>query len=191
MATCSVSDCNRRVLARGWCGLHYQRWSIHGSPSWHPPTFTERFWAKVDRSGECWAWTGYRMPSGHGLFGRGGRGNGMALAHRVSWELHYGPIPEGMKVCHHCDHGWCVRPDHLFLGTQADNLADMRAKGRGRGAPRGSAHPKSRLTEAQARYIKGSGRTLRDLAAEYGVSATSIRHIKIGRSWSWLEASRG
>ena len=113
----------------------------------------------------------------------------MALAHRVSWELHHGAIPEGMKVCHTCDNGWCVRPDHLFLGTQADNLADMRSKGRGRGAHRGSRNHKSRLTEAQARYIKGSARSLRSLAAEFGVSYSSVWLIKTGRNWAWVEAA--
>ena len=150
-----------------------------------------RFWEKVDRSGECWEWTAYRQPFGHGLLGRGGRGNGMALAHRVSWELHYGSVPEGMNVCHRCDNPACVRPEHLFLGSQADNLADMRQKGRAKGAPRGHEHPKSKLTEEQARLVLRSHETNKDLAARFGVAPNSIRYIRIGRNWAWLERSNG
>ena len=152
-------------------------------------TLADRFWAKVNKTDGCWEWTAFRMAAGHGLISRGGRGNGMALAHRVSWELHNGPIPDGMKVCHRCDNGWCVRPDHLFLGTQADNLADMRAKGRGKGAPRGHANHKSRLTEEQARYALTSTEPARTLARRFGVSDTSIRYIRQRRNWAWLEAA--
>lgn len=84
------------------------------------------FWARVDTSGDCWLWLGGQN-QGRGRFRFEGR---YAAVHRLAWELTYGPIPPGLCVCHHCDVGLCVRPTHLFLGTQADNLADMTAKGR-------------------------------------------------------------
>lgn len=96
---------------------------------------TIRFWKKVDKHGpihptlgtECWLWTGYQMPFGHGQLNVGDK---IVLTHRFSWELHHGPIPEGLSVLHHCDVPNCIRPDHLFLGTQKDNVQDAIQKGR-------------------------------------------------------------
>ena len=86
------------------------------------------FWAKVDKSGECWTWTGARDPRGYGRLGRGRK---TLFAHRFSWEEENGPIPNGLFVCHSCDNPACVRPSHLFLGTQKDNIRDMMSKNRG------------------------------------------------------------
>lgn len=91
---------------------------------------TERFWRMVDRRSEdeCWPWLGYRQVCGHGQF----RVSKEVLvgAHRFSYELANGQIPQGMSVCHACDHGWCVNPKHLWLGTHTQNVADMVAKKR-------------------------------------------------------------
>lgn len=96
-----------------------------------------RFWAYVQPSTGCWQWNGpMREQDGYGFFTLGGR---RLSAHRVSWELHHGSIPDGFYICHHCDNPPCVRPDHLFLGTVRDNVDDMIAKGRGHwqnGAPK-------------------------------------------------------
>lgn len=98
----------------------------------------ERFWAKVrkaDGDDACWTWAGASRGPGYGVLQTGSRMDGtrgMALAHRVSWELHYGPIPEGLWVLHQCDRPSCVRPEHLFLGTPQDNTDDMWRKGRAR-----------------------------------------------------------
>ena len=88
-----------------------------------------RFWSKVRTGTGCWEWTGARARFGHGLV-HVGPGGKLAQTHRVAWELMVGPVPEGMGVLHRCDNPPCVRPDHLFLGTQQDNVRDMWAKGR-------------------------------------------------------------
>lgn|SRR5262249_45026831 len=86
--------------------------------------------AKGPLSTECWLWTGSRNNGGYGYMAYNGWSEG---THRISWIVHRGPIPNGLWVCHHCDVPSCLRPDHLFLGTPQDNVADMIAKGRYRG----------------------------------------------------------
>ena len=93
----------------------------------------DRFWSKVRKAdGDgCWEWMGARVKTGYGQIGRS-RTRQLIATHRLSWELYRGAIPSGLCVCHRCDNPRCVRPDHLFLGTQADNIHDMVAKGRHR-----------------------------------------------------------
>tara|TARA_Y100000310_G_scaffold14352_1_gene14541 strand:- start:175 stop:714 length:540 start_codon:yes stop_codon:yes gene_type:complete len=96
-------------------------------------TLEERFWAKVKKGPGCWLWTGATRPGGYGnlfTFRDKGRRNHFTSAHRASWEIHYGPIPDGLLVCHRCDNPPCVKPEHLFLGTNKDNQRDRRQKGR-------------------------------------------------------------
>jgi hypothetical protein len=96
----------------------------------------ERFWGKVRKGAGCWVWTGSRIPKGYGKIQLGRRGTSPRFAHRISWELHFGPIPQGLWVLHKCDNPSCVKPSHLFLGTAKDNTSDMMAKGRNRNSPR-------------------------------------------------------
>lgn len=88
----------------------------------------ERFWSCVDRSGDCWLWTRGATQGGYGVFSEAKRR--LFLAHRYSWALANGPIPDGLFVCHSCDTPRCVRPDHLFLATNAENMQDASRKGR-------------------------------------------------------------
>ena len=145
----------------------------------------ERFWDKVNKSDGCWTWTAASNEKGYGVIGAGNGRN--VLAHRASWSLAFGPIPDRLKVLHRCDVPSCVRPDHLFLGTAADNTADMIAKGRMRHSPRrGESNYRARLTDERVRYIRQErtrGRTLASLAAEIGVHLSTIHYASNGKNW--------
>lgn len=122
----------------------------------------------------CWLWTAGWDRYGYGMLA------GNVKAHRRSYELHVGEIPAGLCVCHKCDTPACVNPDHLFLGSNRDNVADMRAKGR---AIQGEAVHKAKLTEANVREILASLLPCHELASLYGVSDTAISYIKLGKTW--------
>jgi HNH endonuclease len=92
-----------------------------------------RFWRKVNQTGACWIWGGAINNKGYGCIGSGGRGRTNLLAHRVSWEINKGQIPDDMIVMHICDNPPCVNPEHLRLGSMRDNQKDMMTKGRGGG----------------------------------------------------------
>jgi hypothetical protein len=93
------------------------------------PEVEARFWAKVQKTDSCWLWTGCKS-RGYGRFRSRGNKVTSQRTHRVSWEIAHGPIPDGLKVLHRCDTPACVRPDHLFLGTQKENVWDSIQKGR-------------------------------------------------------------
>lgn len=152
----------------------------------------ERFWGKVERGDGCWIWRGTMRSSGYGLFFPGHIKKRNVPAHRYAYELKYGAIPPGLLVCHHCDNPPCVRPDHLFAGTPADNSRDCAKKGRNvfQRHPelnRGERNGRARLMQAQAdemrrRYAAGE-MSQRRLAAEYGVSKGNIYWILRGATW--------
>ena len=112
-------------------------------------------------------------------------------AHRISWQLARGLIPKGQRVLHRCDVRHCVNPDHLFLGTQADNVADMVAKGRNRspGLP-GTKNPQAKLTEnivREMRRLHGGGKSQHQLAREWGVSPMTVNRAVNGKCWSHVK----
>lgn len=164
----------------------------------------ERFWAKVERLPDlpgCWLWMAGRTPNGYGKFSAG-RGITVS-AHRFSYELAFGPIPEGLFVCHRCDNRACVRPDHFFLGTNSDNLLDASRKGRAAAGERHGTHLHPELVtrgeqchsaklspqQVQAIYERShAGEQRTDLAKEYGVSSVMISKIALGKSWRQVTA---
>ena len=149
-----------------------------------------RFWAKVDKTETCWLWKGANC-KGYGVMGIGKATEGNIRAARLSWELHFGEIPEGFEVCHSCDNPPCVRPDHLFLGTQKDNVLDAIGKGRQINPPRkyGEEHGMAKLTTVEVLQIRQElkvGNRQTDIAAHYNVTQPAISLIKLGKNWGWL-----
>jgi hypothetical protein len=147
------------------------------------PEQVARFWAKVDKSGECWLWTASCTPLGYGRCYTPGAGG---YAHRASYLIHYGAIPAGLEVMHECDTPNCVRPDHLKVGTHQDNMDDKVRKGR---QQRGERCSKAKLTTSQAQEIKqrlAKGERGSQLAREYNVTKQTICGIRHNRSWAYL-----
>jgi HNH endonuclease len=155
----------------------------------------ERFWEKVNKTETCWLWTKSLAGGGYGTFLTITDGvKRTQPAHRVAWQLENGPIPDGMFLLHRCDTKRCVRPSHLFLGTQADNIKDMISKDRHASGkkwwltllPRGTAHPNAKLTNTQVRTIRklsARGFAQTSIAARYKVSAPTIARILSRKTW--------
>lgn len=151
----------------------------------------------------CWLWQGTTNNAGYGTIGLGDRGEGKGFAHRVSYEEHVGSIPPGLFVCHRCDVKTCVNPDHLFVGTQQDNLDDAASKGRmlsggnwkaahDSSICKGSKHGMAKLTEAEVVEVinsfASSNITKQQLAKQYGVCRATIRNIVTGRNWKCIKS---
>lgn len=148
--------------------------------------FEIRFWEKVIRSGpeDCWLWQAGKE-YGYGRIGTG-VGGGRILAHRASWEMHFGRVPEDLFVLHRCDVKLCVNPNHLFLGTNMDNVLDKVAKGR---AARGEKSGLALLTERKVLEIvrlRTIGYTPLALAVKFGVKRAVIYTVINGVAWGWL-----
>ena len=166
----------------------------------------ERFWAKVDKRGEddCWPWLASHT-KGYGFIGRGvdyrGPRKQVERAHRISWELHVGDIPDDLQVLHSCDNPGCVNPRHLFLGTNLDNVADRVAKGRTSRhhlaalvrhhpelRPRGEKHGRAKITAGDVRRIRATcDRTSgAEWALRLGISQNAVSHIRTRKTWKHI-----
>ena len=146
----------------------------------------ERFWSKVNvgQCWECWDWMASTDHGGYGRFGLDGR---TSAAHRIAWQLVEGDLPDGMRVCHHCDNPGCCNPEHLFVGTDLDNARDRDKKGRGNpGWIAGEGHPNAKLTEDDVRFIRklfDDGANRKDIATFFGVSGSTIDIIGARKTW--------
>lgn len=153
-------------------------------------TDVERFYAKVSKTPNetgCLDWLG-GLRNGYGHFNTRGK---YFYAHRLAWELVNGPIPDGLYVCHSCDRPICCNVEHLFLGTSADNLRDMRGKGRGAAPPirKGAENNKTKLSDADVLEIRGKkydGWKQRDIAKVFGVSQHTIWCILLRKTWTHI-----
>ena len=153
-------------------------------------TLAERFWSYVKKTQECWIWTGPLSCYGYGVLSIGHRGQ--VKAHRLSWEIHNGPVPKGLCVLHKCDVRDCVNPYHLWLGTKGENTLDMVAKGRN-AVSFGSKNGCSNLKEddiPRIRYARSCGDSYADIGRKYGVTGCMIRRIITGLAWSQVEGGK-
>lgn len=191
------------------CAMHYARWHRHGDPNIvHRVNRLDPklFWATVTVGfNGCWIWTGPLR----GEYGSVRVGQQSIPAHRYAYELEYGEYDRALHVCHKCDNPPCVNPDHLFLGTAADNVADMVAKGRnrtGKNHPfygrkvehspefkavvsakmRGARNHQAKLNDVDAVEILRSGMSRKEAAERYGISLQTASDLIAGRTWKHL-----
>ena len=145
----------------------------------------DRFWSKVTRSDGCWDWTGahfIRMngQTSYGMFLLDGK---LIGAHRVAWMLTNGPIPDGVLVLHHCDNQQCVRPDHLYLGSHADNTRDAVTRRRMHDGERCWNHKLSDDDVLAVRSLIDAGLPTEEIGRRMGVSGRTVRYIRSGERW--------
>ena len=146
-----------------------------------------KFLKRVHKTDTCWLWLGKKHSFGYGAVGK----NGKIKTHRLSWQFFRGPIPNGISVLHKCDNPPCVNPDHLFLGTQADNMRDMSKKGRnGNPIPKGSPNPCTAKFKKDEiiliRELRKNGDRVIDIAKKFNVHAMTITKIVRGRSYTYF-----
>lgn len=152
----------------------------------------DRFWSNAGItaiSSSCWIWQLSKNPQGYGQFTIGGHKSMCILAHRASYQLTYGEIPDGVFVCHHCDNPSCVNPAHLFLGTHQENMHDMTQKGRS-ASNAGEKAGRHKVTESQVLYIRErfskGGISKNALGRQLGITGTNVAHIIDRKTWKHI-----
>lgn len=146
----------------------------------------DRFWDKVDKTGDCWLWVGATSGGGYGNITINKE---QFSTHRLSYEMHYGAIPNGKFVCHKCDTPNCVNPDHLFIGSPLKNMQDKMQKGR-HVPPSGEINGGSKLIEEDVRRIREArlfGASQKDLAKIYNVLPNAISRVVNRKRWAHVE----
>lgn len=174
MKVCSIDGCGKKHVARGWCGMHYMRWNRFGDPLVIPPReqpIEQAFWRHVDKSGECWLWTGATNGYGYGRFTRGHGSKRKSFgAHRVAYELLVGEVPAGAHLDHTCHTPACVRPGHLRPVSHKQNMENRQGAQRNsttgvRGVfLRRSGRPYARVGHNGAVYELGTFDTIEEAA---------------------------
>ena len=193
MPKCTVKKCNAEYYAKGFCERHYKRNAKYGDPlagvgNHAPPE--QRFWRFVSerKPGKCWVFSGGGKKSRYGQFQVNSENRDHTLAHRYSYQIHHGKIPDGKVVMHSCDNPRCVNPAHLSVGTAKENTQDMIVKGRhARQAPLGNDNGKAILTPKLVRMIRSSSETNISLAQKIGVSINAVRGVRIKRTWAHIK----
>lgn len=193
LSVCCIKGCDQESVALGLCVKHYRRNKLYGSPvatKWHSGTHRhmsteDRFMQRVRKNENgCWVWLASKDSDGYAHFSAEIGGVKFRKGHRVAYAMFKGD-PSGSLVCHTCDNPSCVNPDHLFLGSNGDNMKDKIAKGRAR-VPRGEESVHAILSEEQAQAILLDARPYLQIATEYGIAAATVGSIKNRESWRHL-----
>ena len=180
---CGIGGCGRKHEARGWCKKHYLRWKSHGDPLKTKRNMEPVTWeymlscSAIDEETGCIEW---QLHTNYYHYGQVHVNGKHEQTHRVSYRLNVGDIHDGVSVCHHCDNPPCINPDHLFLGTQKDNMRDAGNKGR---MQRGEKHHNSKLTRKDVIAIRKNNGTHKQIGKIFCVSGSVISEIKSRKAW--------
>ena len=189
---CDAPGCTEPFYGRGYCKAHYHRLRRFGtieepfSTTYKNASLEEklRLGAPPGRPEECWEWQ--RSLTSRGYPRTSHRGVRTIMVHRLAYEVHKGPVPPGISVCHKCDNPKCVNPNHLFLGTVTDNQRDKFWKGR---HPHCGTHGRARMTDDEARMVRATAKCpddYRRFARQFGVGYGTIYNLVRGNSWKRL-----